>query len=285
MTTQERVERGALLRAFFAQIVTAKAGVRQAMPALVAAFAKIERERFLGPGPWRIFTADGYVDTPSDDPAFVYQDMAIGLVRDRPINNGEPSLHARALAALDLKAGERVLHVGTGSGYYTAILAELVGATGHIEGREIEPDLVGRATENLRERANVAIVARSGLDAPLPASDAIYVNAGASRPVAAWLDALKAGGRLIFPLTAGLGAGVMLKIVRSEAAEAMAVSIVSPAAFIPCSGGQDEGEGMRLMEALRRGDVRRVRSLRRGDEPDETCWLAGTGWWFSTREA
>ena len=48
---------------------------------------------------------------------------------------------------------------------------------------------------------------------------------------------------------------------------------------------QDEAEAKRLSEAFARGDVRRIRSLRRGSMPDETCWLSGDGWWLSTREA
>src|SRR5262249_47196038 len=151
MTTSERAARAASFREFFAQMVTAKAGVRQNNSLLVSAFATVERERFLGPGPWRVFTVEGYVETPSDDPAFAYQDTAIGLTRDRPINNGEPSLHARAIAALELKPGEQVLHVGAGSGYYSAILAELIGESGHVEAREIEPELVARAIDNLRD--------------------------------------------------------------------------------------------------------------------------------------
>ena len=279
------MDRSAACRAFFAEIVTAKAGVRKTHPQLRAAFAKLARERFLGPGPWRIFTNDGYVDTPSDDPAFIYQDMPVGLVRDRHINNGEPSLHARAIGALELAAGDHVLHVGAGSGYYSGVLAELVGKDGHVEAREIDAELAARAEENLRETPNVSVVARSGIEPPLPASDAIYVNAGASRPVAAWLDALKPGGRLIFPLTPGLGPGLMLKIVRGEDRQAMKASLVSPAAVIPCAGAQDEAEAKRLSEAFARGDVRRIRSLRRGSMPDETCWLSGDGWWLSTREA
>lgn len=231
-----------------------------------------------------MFTNDGYVDTPTDDPAFVYQDLPIGLVRDKTISNGEPSLHARAIAALELKPGERVLHVGAGSGYYTAILAELVGSDGHVEAREIEPGLAARAAENLRDAGNISVVARSGVEPPLPASDAIYINAGASRPVIAWLDVLKVGGRLIFPLTPGLGGGLMIKIVRGESADVMRAALVSSCAFIPCSGAQDESEAARLSEALMRGDVRRVKTLRRG-APDDSAWLSGDGWWFSTREA
>lgn len=278
------MDRAAAIRKFFAEIVTAKAGVRRTHTALVAAFETIERERFLGPGPWRVFTSDGYIDTPTDDIAFVYQDMAIGLLRDKAINNGEPSLHARAIAALELKPADHVLHVGAGSGYYTAILGQLVGRDGHVEAREIEPELATRAQTNLHGSGNVTVIVRSGIEPPLPMSDAIYVNAGASRPVLAWLDALKPGGRLIFPLTPGLGGGLMIKIVRGERDDCFKVSLVSPAAFIPCSGAQDAGEAARLGEALMRGDVRRVKTLRRG-APDESAWLSGDGWWFSTREA
>lgn len=278
------MDRSTMFRAFFAELVTARAGVRKTNGALVSAFGAIERERFLGPGPWRMFTADGYVDTPTDDVAFVYQDIAIGLTREKPINNGEPSLHARAITALELRPGERVLHVGAGSGYYTAILAQLVGGDGHVEAREIEAELATRAAANLREATNVSVVARSGIESPLPLSDAIYVNAGASRPVAAWLDALRPGGRLIFPFTPGLQPGVMLKVVRADDPAVMKVSIVSAAAFIPCCGAQDEREAVRLGEALRRGDVFRVRTLRRG-APDKSAWLSGEDWWFSTDAA
>jgi len=45
------------------------------------AFASVPRERFVGPGPWQIFTMAGYVETPSDDPAVIYQDVVIALDR------------------------------------------------------------------------------------------------------------------------------------------------------------------------------------------------------------
>ena len=47
--------------------------------------------------------------------------------RRRGINNGQPSLHGKSIAALELKEGEMVVQIGAGAGYYTAILAELVG--------------------------------------------------------------------------------------------------------------------------------------------------------------
>jgi hypothetical protein len=52
---------------------------------------------------------------------------------------------------------------------------------------------------------------------------------------------------------------------------------------IPCVGGRDPAAEERLKAALARGDFTAIRSLRRApEEPDETCWLAGEGWWLST---
>ena len=73
----------------------------------------------------------GYLSTPDDDPAFLYQDTLVALDADRGINIGEPTLHARCLDALALREGETVLHVGAGAGYYTALLA-------HLSGRPVE---------------------------------------------------------------------------------------------------------------------------------------------------
>ena len=48
--------------------------------AVVEAFAKVPRERFLGPGPWQIASGGGYLPTPDDDPRHVYHDTLIALV-------------------------------------------------------------------------------------------------------------------------------------------------------------------------------------------------------------
>jgi protein-L-isoaspartate(D-aspartate) O-methyltransferase len=126
----------AKLRGFYASLV---ANPNAADPRVTAAFAAVPREPFAGPGPWSILTAHVwqsqdrgplYVTTPVDDPAFLYQDVLVALDAARGINIGQPSLHALCLDALAPRPGETVVRVGTGSGYYTALLAHLVGPDG-----------------------------------------------------------------------------------------------------------------------------------------------------------
>jgi protein-L-isoaspartate(D-aspartate) O-methyltransferase len=142
-------DRSTALRQFFAHFVTTLARAR--VPAIERAFAAVEREPFAGPGPWFVSVPGfGYIRTPNDDAAFLYQDTLIALDYARGLNIGQPSAHAMWLHALDLKEGESVLQVGAGSGYYTAILAHLVGASGRVLAYEIDADLAARAVENLR---------------------------------------------------------------------------------------------------------------------------------------
>jgi protein-L-isoaspartate(D-aspartate) O-methyltransferase len=70
------------------------------------------------------------------------------------------------------------------------------------------------AEPHLIELSNVGVVATSACEERLPEADVIYVNAGATHPLATWLDALKIGGRLIFPMTTNSLFGVMLLVTR-----------------------------------------------------------------------
>jgi len=268
-------------RRFFGDLTAALAEASD--PRIAEGFASIPREDFLGPGPWLALAGNGYVRTPTADPVLLYQDRVFALLPDKHLNNGEPSLHARCMVAAAPQPGERVLQVGAGSGYYTAILASLVRNGGVVEAREIEPDLVTAATANLARYANVTVVGRSGIEPALPSSDVIYVCAGATAPQRPWLDALSVGGRLIFPLTPQQDRGGMLMVTRGLTG--FAARFVSQAWFIPCVGAQSLAEADALREAVARGGSREVRSLRLAPEPpDETCWLAGDGWWLSTAD-
>ncbi len=269
-------------RSFYARLITANAGL-PAGSDLEAALAATPRENFVGPPPWKIFTRSGYVDTHSDDPSFLYQDVVVPLGVDGSLNNGQPTLHAYGITALAPKKGEHIVHVGAGSGYYTAILAQLVGEAGAIDAYEIHPELAARASQNLADFPQVTVYHRSGAEAPLPACDVLYVNAGASEPLAVWLDALEPDGRLLFPLAPGANVGAMLLITRHPD-DSFAARFLSQAQFVPCVGAQDENEAARLAEAFRNGDWPKVKSLHRNHAPDQTSWYAGQGWWLSTKE-
>jgi len=267
-------------RLFFAKLITAQAGIPPGSE-LAAAFASTPREQFVGPPPWKVFTRSGYVETLTDDPAVLYQDVVVSLGSGGPLNNGQPTLHAFCLAALAPKKGERVVHVGAGTGYYTTLLAKLVGESGVVDAYEIEPTLAQRATDNLAAFPNVTVHARSGAEGTLPACDVLYVNAGATEPLAVWLDALRPMGRLLFPMTPDAGVGAMLLITKQEDGSFTARFLLQ-AQFVSCIGARNEVTGRKLAEAFRNSSWTRVKSLHRNDEPDDSCWCSGPGWWLST---
>jgi protein-L-isoaspartate(D-aspartate) O-methyltransferase len=268
-------------RQAYAAAVVRNAGVND--PKIEAAFAAVPREHFAGPPPWRIATgAYGFDST--DDPERLYEDVLVGIDARRRINNGQPSLHAQSIDALGLTEGETVLQIGAGAGYYTAILAALVGPTGRVIAYEIESDIAERAAANLARYPQVGVRARSGVQ-DLPAADAIYVNAAASHPLRAWLDALKPGGRLLFPLHAARSTGSMLLVTRPERGDAWPARVFSGVVFIPCEGAQDPEMGRKLDEAFRHGGAERVRSLRFCGPQSGADWLRGDGWALSTEPA
>jgi protein-L-isoaspartate(D-aspartate) O-methyltransferase len=268
-------------RQAYAAEATRSAGVRD--PRIEAAFAAVPREDFAGLPPWRVGSGAFGSDWVSD-PERLYEDVLVGIDARRGINNGQPSLHAQALDALGVSEGETIVQIGAGAGYYTAILATLVGRKGRVIAYEIEPDLAERAAANLARYPQVEVRARSGVD-DLPAAEAIYVNAAATHPLRAWLDALKPGGRLVFPLQAAGSTGAMLIVTRPERGEAWPARLLAGVVFIACAGAQDAEMGRKLDQAFRRGGHGRVRSLRFGGAPSEADWVRGDGWALSTEPA
>src|SRR6266478_9250546 len=119
-----------VLRRAYARQVTFLGNARNA--ALERAYAGVSREAYLGPGPWPIFRWPGYTPTPDADPAWLYSDVLVGIVPERGLNNGQPSAHAMWIAAAAPAGGEHVVHVGAGVGYFSAIMAHMVGASGSL---------------------------------------------------------------------------------------------------------------------------------------------------------
>ena len=232
-------------RQAYAAEITRSAHVQD--PRIEKAFAAVPREDFVGNPPWRVGSGGLFGLTSSDDPARLYEDVLVAIDAERGINNGQPSLHAQAIDALRLKEGETVVQIGAGAGYYTAILAELVGPTGRVIAYEIAPDIAARAAANLARYPQVEVRARSGAE-DLPQADAIYVNAAATHPLRAWLDALKPGGRLVFPLQAAGSSGAMLIVTRPEHGASLARPVADGRGVHPLrrrAGYQDGPEARR----------------------------------------
>jgi len=128
-----------------------------------------------------------------------YEDSAL------PIGNGQtisqPSIHARYLELLKLKGDEKVLEIGTGSGYQTALLSKLAGQVFSIERI---PALLDKARETIRQigASNISFLLGDGTlgwrqYAPY---DAILVGAGAPEVPSTYHEQLTEGGRILIPL-------------------------------------------------------------------------------------
>lgn len=255
-------------------------------PAVVRAFATVPRERFVGPGPWRIRSSldrAEYWTTDDADPRHVYHDVLIALDETRGLNNGQPSLWASLLDQIYLSREEHVLHLGCGTGYYSAVLAELVGSQGSVSALETDERLAEWAHSNLEPWPQARVVNADGSSYVPAAIDAIIASAGATHPLGIWLDALRPGGRLLVPLTADDRAGVMLLATR-QTGDVFAARLIRPVWFIEFIGARDTEAQTLLQTALNRGNIAAVRSLRRDKHAEEeTCWLHGDGYCLSAR--
>jgi protein-L-isoaspartate(D-aspartate) O-methyltransferase len=281
-----------IVRRAYAKQILAAAGVNDLR--LQLAYASIRREDFLGPGPWQTFRGPGvYIPTPSSDPVYLYTDNLIGIVPERGINNGQPSLHAVLLSHAQIQDGEHVVHVGAGTGYYTAIIAHLVGPSGRVTAIEVDPELARQAHANLSLRQNVRVLQANGADADFGTADVIYVSAGVTHPVQAWLDGLLEAGRLILPLTTDAnvratedGALDYAKMARRGAVfqitrfgTEFSARWILPAAYILAEGVRDKVSEAALALAFEKGDGKKVTRLYRSDDlPEDRCWLRGVGW-------
>ena len=252
---------------------------------VVDAFAAVPRERFVGPGPWRIFHfADGYWTTPDSDLRHLYHNVLIALEESTGLNTGEPSLWAAYLDRLGVRSGDRVLQIGAGSGYFTAILAELVGPSGKVLGLEVESRLAAEAKANLAPWPQASARLVEGIVPVEGQWDAVIAFAGATAPPRAWLDALAPGGRALIPMTGAERWGFMLRVDRLG--PGFAARSAGRVGFFHCVGARDDGEAAALTRALYDpAGQQQMKSLRRDShEMDDTCWLHGAGWCLSKKE-
>jgi len=181
---------------------------------VIAAIAAVPRELFVAPE----LASAAYVDAP----------LRIGMGQ----TISQPTVVARMASLLELAPSDRVLDVGSGSGYHAAVLSRLAG---HVYGVELEPELAARAARALAAAGieNVTIVQGDGA-AGLPDEapfDAINVAATARGEAPAALEAqLAEGGRLVAPVA--LGAGERLVLVR-RGPDGLERRALEPVRFVP----------------------------------------------------
>lgn len=264
-------------RTLYARMMAAAS--RSSDPRLERVFEQVPREAFLPPGPWHVVVGNRVVETPSADPAHLYQNVLVALDRQKSINNGEPFLHAGWMGAVAPGPGDTVVQVGAGSGYYTALLSMLVLPDGEVEAYEVDDALAFEAHRNLSPFDNVRVVQQNAVETELPPADVIYVNAGVVAPPRSWLKALKPGGRLVFPWRPASDAGLAVMAVRLP--HGFSTTVLGGAWFIPCTGACDEGITIRKPNAR---EARRVRSIVLSEErpPDDTALAIYPDLWFSS---
>lgn len=178
---------------------------------------------------------------------FLTADQRPFFADDRPIDIGhgqttsQPSLIAWMVQALALKPGAKVLEVGTGCGYQTALLAEL-GAD--VYSVEIVPALAARAAQTLAALGYGGVHLRTGDGyqgwpeaAPF---DGIVVSAGAPKVPRPLLEQLAPGGRLVIPV--GRGDDMNLRIYQRDAAGDLTFETALAVRFVPLTGSDADAD-------------------------------------------
>lgn len=202
----------------------------------------VDRLRREGIQDERVLAAVGRVArelfVPAGFRAQAYEDFALEIGEGQSIS--QPSMVARMLQLVEPRPGDRILEIGTGSGYQTAVLAELARFVFSVERL---PGLAEQARERIRRLGytNVAIQIMDGTlgwraFAPF---DAIVVSAGAPDVPRALVEQLRVGGRLVIPV--GDRRCQELVLVRRDE-DGHATSRHGPATFVPLVGCQGFGE-------------------------------------------
>jgi protein-L-isoaspartate(D-aspartate) O-methyltransferase len=152
----------------------------------------------------------------------------------------QPFVVALMTELLDLRSADHVLEVGTGSGYQTAVLAELADTVGSIE---IIPELAARAAAVLAAEGYARVALRTGdgaLGWPERAPfDAIIVTAAARDVPPALVEQLRPGGRMVIPVGEA-GGEQELRLLRKDAGGTVTSRSVLSVAFVPLTSGTRE---------------------------------------------
>lgn len=153
-----------------------------------------------------------------EDRAQAFEDQVLPLREGATLS--QPSVLAAMLQALALDPGDRVLEIGSGSGYSTALLCELAGS---VRGLDVDPVLVRQARETLRELgyANATLNAGDGRQGDYDHApyDAIILHCAVPYVSPALLDQLAVGARLVAPVGGSSVQELLLFRADQQAAE------------------------------------------------------------------
>jgi protein-L-isoaspartate(D-aspartate) O-methyltransferase len=216
----ERVgEREAMLDTIEAHAAAARAlGTTTIKPRVLEALRQVPRHLFV----------------PPEQQAYAYEDRPLPIGHGQTIS--QPFIVALMTDLLDAQAGDRVLEVGTGSGYQAAVLAELASQVYTIE---IIPDLARSAGERLaRLYRNVEARAGDGYYGWPEAApfDSIVVTAAASHIPPPLVQQLKPGGRMAIPVGSRFSLQQLVLVEKDEAGRVTTRQLL-PVAFVPLTGG------------------------------------------------
>jgi protein-L-isoaspartate(D-aspartate) O-methyltransferase len=186
---------------------------------LLAAMAKVPRHEFVSPQNW----AEAYADHP------------IPIAEQQ--TTSQPYMIAAMVQAAGIKPEDRVLEIGAGSGYQTAVLAELASQVFAVE-RYASLTEAARATlERLGYRNTKVVTGDGSLGLPEAAPfDAIIVSAAAPRIPQALVDQLAVGGRLVVPV--GESEQQVVQLVLRDKEGNIRVQTLEGCRFVPLIGQQ-----------------------------------------------
>ena len=185
---------------------------------VIRAMEQVPRERFV----------------PQDSRHMAYLDLPLSIGEGQTIS--QPYIVAMMTEAMELSGGDRVLEIGTGSGYQTAILSALT-PRGRVVTMERVPALMQQARQRLEELGyrNVEVqLAGSSLGCPSKGPyDAIIVTAAAPRLPKSLISQLAIGGRLVIPVGT-LSQQELVQARRTD--EGLSLRVLGPCRFVPLLG-------------------------------------------------
>jgi len=148
------------------------------------ALANVDRSRFVRQG----------------DEKRSLEDVPLALDDEGLATISAPHAYLLSFRLLELRAGDRLVELGSGSGYGAALASEIVGAGGSVDTIEIAPPLATRAKELLSDRGNVTVHEGDAMQPPETVPPRVLFTFAVDAIPDAWLERLPRGGLIVAPV-------------------------------------------------------------------------------------